>query len=62
MGVVFKPTIFGIFSKLTKDINKLFVPTDCPLIASKVLSYSSCHQFDVESKNIMIKMEIDKIY
>ena len=50
MGVVFKPTIFGIFSKLTKDINKLFVPADYPIVASTDMSYSPWHQIDVDSK------------
>ena len=61
-GGRFKTDIFGFFSKLKTDISKKFVPTDCPLMAYKIVSYSSGHQFDVESKKIMIKIEIDKIY
>ena len=62
MGVVLKATFLVFFSKLKTDISKKFVPTDCPLMANKIMSYSSRHQFDVESKKIMIKMEIVKNY
>ena len=61
-GGRFKTDIFGFFSKLKKDINKRFAPADYPIVASTNMSYSPLHQFDVETKKIMIKMEIDKIY
>ena len=61
-GGRFKTDIFGFFLKLEKDINKRFTPADYPIVASTNMSYSPLHQFDVESKKTMIKIEIDKIY
>ena len=56
MGVVLKATFLVFFSKLKTDISKKFVPTDCPLMAYKIVSYSSGHQFDVEKTLLAAKI------
>ena len=61
-GGRFKTDVFGFFSKLKKDINKRFAPADYPIVASKNMPYSTLHQFDVECKKIIGKLEVVKIY